>query len=250
MKTFIKKNKFFVSLLSIALLIIASLSVYIIQKNYWHDATIPSQEEENPPVDSNKPAEITALSVRYTRSALGISGNVITVSWAYSENASKVIGVNLYLNDNAPINVTTNSYYDFTQGAFDYTTGENKVRLQLQLENGEVIEKEKTVFVQYIISTKQEVSLEGTTLKVTLEYVYSTANPVEIPEILIANSDSDIPPMVTYVDTQTKTSGNKVTARTTYALAWRDATAMANKINLRWKFNVIQDSFDYVVTKP
>ena len=153
------------------------------------------------------------------------------------------------MNDNEGINVTQNRYYDFLQSVFDFPTGENKVRLALVLDNDKIIEKEYTIFVKYIISAKQEVTLEHNVVRVTLEYVYDTQRPVNPPEILLT-SVPEVEPLVQYIDTQTSENGRRTTARSTFSFTWNDPSNIPSKFAVRWKFNEIPDSFDFNVTKP
>lgn len=244
MKKFFIKNKGFVSLFTIALLIILLLSIYVIQKQVT--STNVKQPEEEEVVDPNKETEITALSASYNRSS---KDNIITVSWNYMENNAKVTSAELYLNENEAINVTQNRYYDFPQSVYDFPTGDNHIRLELILENGRTIEKDCNVFVQYIISTKQDVVLENNVVKVTLEYVYDAQRPVNAPEILLASTPV-VAPQVDYLDTQTTQNGRKIIARSTFAFTWDMEANIPAKFSVRWKFNEILDNFDYTVTKP
>lgn len=252
MKRFIVNNKFFVILLSMALIVTGFLSVYVVQKNISEQK--PSVPEQNDvPEDPDKPAEITALSAGYTRSsasANAMSGNVITVSWAYNENSQKVSNVYLYLNDGEPISVSTYSFYELPQSVYDFPTGENKIRLELHLANGKTVEEERVIEVKPIISVKQDVVMEGSTLKVTLEYMYDAQRAVEVPEILITSNSSSYMPSVAYINTAYQQEGTRVMARSTYNFSWNTPEDISEKMSVRWKFNDITDSFDMVIKKP
>lgn len=248
MKRFIIKNKFFVSLLSIAMIVILSLGVYIIQDKNTSNIPVDPPSVIPGKDDSDKEAVIKSLSANYNSSAIG---NSISINWSISKNASIIEEIKLYLNDNEPLDVTSFSSYSFTQSVYNFPTGDNKIKLEVILEDGKSITKETTVYVDYIISVRQEVVLKGASLDITLEYVYMDTNPVHTPTI-ITNDDFVVTPLVNFVDTQVKTSGNRVTARTTYNFAWGSVENIPEKMAVRWKFNDLPVPFsrDYTVLKP
>lgn len=245
MKAYIKKNKFFVSLLTLACIIILSLSVVIFQKSFSNTPVEgPSGVDEGE--TTNEEPQISALSGSFNRQS---TGNIMTISWGYMENNSKVTSTYLYLNNNEGINVTQNRYYDFPQSIYDYPSGDNKVRLVLNLENGKQVEKEIIVFVDYILRAKQEVIIENNVVKLVLEYVYDVDRPVNDPEILIT-AMPDKNPSVGFVDTQTTQQGTRIVARSTFMFVWNTEAEIPKKWSVRWKFNEIPDSFDFNVVKP
>lgn len=248
MKRFIVKNKFFVILLSIAMIVILSLGVYIVQDR--GNSRVPVDPPSVTPGedDKDKEAIIKSLSADYNSSAID---NSISINWSISKNSSVIEKIKLYLNDNDPLDVTSFSSYSFTQGVYNFPTGDNKIKLEIILEDGESITKETTVYVDYIISLKQEVTIKGASLNITLEYEYMESNPVHTPTIL-TNDDFVVTPLVNFVDTQVKTNGNRITARTTYNFAWGSVESIPDKMSVRWKFNDLPVPFsrDYTVIKP
>lgn len=247
MKDFIKKNKFFMTLLTIMIIITTALVVYDVQK--WYKSALSN--EDNKEEEVQKPNEeataITSFTGNYERSQ---SGNLLYVQWNYSEAKDKVASVYLTLNDGNPIDVTSNRYYEFIQSVFAFSTGNNVLKLTLNLENGKVIEKEITVFVDYLISAQQTAVRKNEVVEVTLEYVYDANNPVGVPEILITNMSNSLAPKVEYMDTVKEDQGTYIKAVTKYRFVWEKEEQIPESMNLRWKFNHIQDSYDFTLQKP
>lgn len=246
MKNYIKKNKFFIVLLILLIGISLSLGVYIIQK----DTVKKKPTSNNQPIVDNgtdtttKEAEINGFDSKYDRRT-----NQISVSWQYSSNASQIESVNLYLNNNYVANVSSVSYYNLVQNVYNFPTGNNIITLELILSDGKSIKKESNVFVDYILSAKQVVSQSDSATKVTLEYVYDKNQPVEIPKILFISGDIITNPIINYVTTEYKESGNLMTASCTYEFIWGETPVEYQTFGVRWKFADIQDSFDFQAVK-
>lgn len=244
MKTFLKKNGFFVFLLTVILLIILSLSVYIF---------VNSRPAKEVPVEQNKPAneetpktketKITELEGEYTQS----TGNM-KITWRYTEEGSKVKSAELYLNDGYIDTVTSFSYYDLSKSAYGYPTGNNVVKLVLNLEDGKKVEKKVTVFVNYLISVKQYVKQTPNSTKISLEYVYEKAHPVEIPSIITTDGRAT-PTSIQYLKTDMKEENGTITAESTYEFFWEDVPVQYEQFGVRWKFNDIKESKDFEVEK-
>lgn len=217
MKDFIKKNKFFMTLLAIMIIITAALVVYDVQK--WYKSALPN--EDNKEEEVQKPSEETTAITSFTGDYQRLqSGNLLYVQWNYSEAKDKVESVYLTLNDGNPIDVTNNRYYEFIQNVFAFPTGNNVLKLSLNLESGKVIEKEITVFVDYLISAQQTALRKNEVVEVTLEYVYGASNPVEVPKILITSMSNSIAPKVEYMDTVKENQGTYTKAITKYRFTW------------------------------
>lgn len=243
MKTFLKKNGFFVFLLTVILLIIISLSVYIFVKNR-PEAEIPVEHNKpsDKPTTQIKETKITNLEGEYTQS----TGNM-KINWSYTQEGSKVKDAELYLNDGYIDTVTAFSYYDLSKSAYGYPTGNNIVKLVLNLEDGKKVEKTTTVFVDYLISMKQNVKQTSNSTKISLEYVYEKAHPVNIPEI---TTDGRANPVdIRYLKTTVKEEDGTMTAETTYEFFWEEVPVQYEQFGVRWKFNDIKESRDFEVEK-
>lgn len=135
-KTYLKKNGFFVFLLTVILLIIIALSVYIFVN------TQAQQEPAKPAVTTPDPApakttaEITQFEGEYRKDL-----RYIDVSWSYEKHTSTISSVELYINNTYVDNVSDYSSYQISKDAYNYATGENVLRLILNLSNGKTVEK-------------------------------------------------------------------------------------------------------------
>lgn len=241
-KTFLKKNGFFVFLFIVMLFIIIALGIYIYVSN--HNENSPPPEGQGPivnkPKDEKKDAEITTFEGEYNQ----ITRNM-RVSWRCAEHDDKINKITLYLNNNYIDDVTSFSYYDFFKDTYGYPTGNNEIKLVVNLDNGKVIEKKITVFVNYLISASQSVKQTNTSMQLTLTYVYEKARSIKVPSI---TTDGHISEGAKYIDTKVKENNGIITAQTTYEFFWEDPNAY-QQFSVRWKFNDIRESRDFSVEK-
>ena len=222
-KTYLKKNGFFVFLLTVILLIIIALSVYIF-------VNTQAQQEPVKPV-------VTTPDLRY-----------IDVTWSYEKHSSTINSVELYINNTYVDNVSDYSSYQISKDAYNYATGENVLRLILNLSNGKTVEKKTKVFVNYVISMEQSVRQVGNATEVTLKYQYDKVHPVDVPSIFITDA-SIVSGEIKYIGTQTKTRDGSVYAETTYQINWPEAVVTYQQFDVRWSFKDIQYSKDFLAEK-
>ena len=78
-------------------------------------------------------------------------------------------------------NVSDYSSYQISKDAYNYATGENVLRLILNLSNGKTVEKTTKVFVNYVVSMEQRVKQLDHATQIMLNYQYDKAHPVEVP---------------------------------------------------------------------
>ncbi len=243
-KAYMKKNGFFIFLLTVIILIIAALSVYMFVNA--KDAPIeddnitetPAEERKDP-----KKAEISSLEAEYNKSL-----RYINVSWSYEEHESDVTSAQLYVNDILVDNVTSYSSYQIAKDAYHYPTGNNTIKLVLNLADGETIEKTAIVFVNYIVNMEQSVKQDDNSTILTLHYQYDESNPVEVPVIFITDavvSNSKIE----YVDTKRTTKDGSVYAETSYRIVWQENPVIYQNFGVRWSFKDIQYSKDFEAEK-
>ena len=242
-KTYLKKNGFFVFLLTVILLIIIALSVYIF---------VNTQEQREPakpavttpaPEPAKKTAEITQFEGEYRKDL-----KYIDVSWSYEKHNSSINGVGLYINDTYVDNVLDYSSYQISKDAFHYPTGENVLKLVLNLSNGKTVEKTTKVFVNYVVSMEQQVKQAGNATEVTLIYQYDEAHPVDVPSIFITDV-SIVSGEIKYIGTKRKTKDGSVFAETTYQINWPEAVVTYQLFDVRWSFKDIQYSKDFQAEK-
>lgn len=241
-KTFLKKNGFFVFLLTVIMFIIIALGVYIYINNYAEEST-PSKEPGktvNTAEDEKKKAEIKNFEGEYNQ----ITRN-IRISWTCAANDDKINKTILYLNDNYIDDVSSFSYYDLSKDTYGYPTGDNEIKLVMTLENGKTVEKKINVFVNYLISATQSVKQTNSSMQVTLTYVYEKAHSIKVPSI---TTDGHISEGAQYIDTKVDEKNGVITAKTTYEFYWNDPTTY-QQFNVRWKFNDIKESRDFSVEK-
>lgn len=243
MKLFFKKNAIFLCLLIIFISIIMALWIYLLQKkDQTQSPDAPTSGQKN----DQELTQITALNARYHRES---QKNEIYVTWDFEENKDKIKQVKLYLNDNFVADVLRNRYYSLPQNVYDFPTGENIVELRLILDNDQTISKKIAVNVDYILAVSQDVKIEGNKTTLILTYVYLKEHPVKTPEILTTGGNVNHLVNVVYADSSLVSEDNVITARTAFDFLWNDPSAAMQSFTVRWKFDDVQDSFDFVVNK-
>lgn len=242
-KIYLKKNGFFVFLLTVILLIIIALSVYIFVN------TQAQQEPAKPAVTTPDPApakttaEITQFEGEYRKDL-----RYIDVSWSYEKHTSTISSVELYINNTYVDNVSDYSSYQISKDAYNYATGENVLRLILNLSNGKTVEKTTKVFVNYVVSMEQRVKQLDHATQIMLNYQYDKAHPVEVPSIFITDA-SIVSGEIKYIGTKTKTRDGSVFAETTYQINWPETVVTYQQFDVRWSFKDIQYSKDFQAEK-
>ena len=172
----------------------------------------------------------------------------IDVSWSYEKHNSSINGVGLYINDTYVDNVLDYSSYQISKDAFHYPTGENVLKLVLNLSNGKTVEKTTKVFVNYVVSMEQQVKQAGNATEVTLIYQYDEAHPVDVPSIFITDARI-VSGEIKYIGTKRKTNDGSVFAETTYQINWPEAVVTYQLFDVRWSFKDIQYSKDFQAEK-
>lgn len=242
-KTYLKKNGFFVFLLTVILLIIIALSVYIFVNTQAQQEPAKPAVTTPDPVPAKTTAEITQFEGEYRKDL-----KYIDVSWSYEKHNSSISSVGLYINDTYVDNVLDYSSYQISKDAFNYPTGENVLKLILNLSNGKTVEKTTKVFVNYVVSMEQSVKQVGNATEVTLHYQYDEAHAVDVPSIFITDA-SIVSGEIKYIGTQRKTKDGSVYAETTYQINWPETVVTYQQFDVRWSFKDIQYSKDFQAEK-
>lgn len=242
-KAFLKKNGFFVFLLSVMLIIIIALGIYIYISNRAVKTPAPAKPAviQKKPKKEKKAAEITSFEGEYNQ-----SNKSIKVGWTYEQNDDRVNKVTLYLNGNYIDDVSSFSYYDFPKDTYGYPTGTNVVKLVLSLDNGKTVEKSIHVFVNYLLGATQSVKQTDNSTQITLTYEYEQAHPIKVPSI---TTDSQISSDAQYIGTTQTEANGIITAKTTYEFFWPEHPVIYQQFVIRWKFNDIKESCDFDVVK-
>lgn len=221
---------------------------------YVQKAAEKPKPVEKPPVITEEPepepekiAEITNFEGYYD-----VSKKLVRLDWDYEEHASKITQVRLlYSKAGDSINVAQFSSYDLPIDAFGLPTGNNAFTLRLILDNEEVIEETVYVKINYVLSVEQRVEQGDHRTRVTLDYQYDRANPVNAPSIQCM-SDVDCS-MVAYVDTKVVEENGRLKASTTYEFTWKETPVTYETFYVRWNFKddqqIIYQNFDFEVTK-
>ena len=178
-KGFIRRNKFFVLLLSVLLLIILSLTIYILtQKLVEKNNTpidVPTQEEP-----TQEDAMITEFLGTYNR-----MDDQIHFHWSYSAGKTEIESVHLYHSKDNPIDVSSYSSWTLPRDSYGLTTGDNDFTLIITQANGKEIKKTINVFVKYVVRFDQQVKQEEGRTRVTLTYQYQKEHPVKVPKLIM-----------------------------------------------------------------
>lgn len=241
LKKFLKKNSGFVLLLLLLLCITSSLGVYTVLKNRdvsTPEITLPQEKE---PVSEN--AEIRDFTGTYNRA----SGQIL-FRWEITQNNAEISNIHLYHNDNDLLNVTSYSSYDLPREGYAIPTGDNSFTLKLTQEDGKVIEKKITVFVDYVVTMEQVVTQAVNKTKITLVYQYEKRHPVNEPQMILLD-DSIGFAYLRYVGTTMNEKDGLITAKTTYEFTWNETPVNFETFSVRWSFKDINDSKDFTLEK-
>lgn len=256
---FIKKNKVFISSLSILLVAISFLSVQVLLKDA--NETPPNLQEPNypdpiEPVEpvhpepegepetpiTHQPANVKSFMGKFHEQT-----NTIQLSWEINRNDSKIQKVELYNQDSFIADVTNNATYEVPINFYKITTGNNVFRLHITLENEDPVYTETSVFVDYILNvnkTHEFIETEqGKGALLQIAYTYNTLTPVGVPTIHF-NRGAVL--NVTYVDTVDEKQDNGfVNSVTTYYVPLDNLEVI--DWECRYSFVSVNLSYDYVI---
>ena len=241
-KGFIRRNKFFVLLLSVLLLIILSLTIYILtQKLVEKNNTpidVPTQEEP-----TQEDAMITEFLGTYNR-----MDDQIHFHWSYSAGKTEIESVHLYHSKDNPIDVSSYSSWTLPRDSYGLTTGDNDFTLIITQANGKEIKKTINVFVKYVVRFDQQVKQEEGRTRVTLTYQYQKEHPVKVPKLIMLDDTINYNRM-DYIDTKYKEENGMIIAKTTYEFQWYEYPVEYQQFSILWAFEDINDSVDFTLEK-
>ena len=244
MKEFIQKNKMFVLIMSILSIIILSLVMYIYFSDYQTSTKQPIDVPQEPAPEKVEDVQIKEFVGRYSRAT-----DQLTFRWDYKEETYPVESIYLYYNDQFISDVTSYKTWTIPREGFAFTTGANVFRLSITQSDGKVIEKETTVYIKKVVNLNQTVEYKDNKIIVSLQYQYEKSAPVDIPRLIFLDDTSTISG-VTYLDTKTKDLGTMVEATTSYEFTWNGVVAENQQVFVRWSFDDVNDSMDYVLDIP
>ena len=239
---FIKEYRFF-TILSLSLsMIVIGLFGYGIYHHYLKPTEkLPAVVEEE--VEPNKVYEDAVIS-EFGGYFNRTSGE-IAFNWNYVEGKSPVKSVKLYHNDKDLMTVTSYRSYNLNRNAYHIPTGDNEFYLKIQQNDGTVIEKSISVFVNLVVDLKQIVTKKDDKTYVTLRYSYQDGETISKPTMIVLDS-------IDYKDkghvgTKERKEGNMVIAETTYRFKWKSDVERPKQFSVRWSFEEINDSTDWMV---
>lgn len=252
---FIKKNKLFLSSLSILLIIIGGLSLKLVSQNsptkdpidpddiIIQDPDKQEPDEQEPPLVMHEKATVNQFSGVFNDNT-----NTISLSWSISSHDSEIEKIELYNKDTFISDVTDNSTYIVPIDLYSITTGSNIFRLHLTLKNEEPVYAEANVQVDYIFDVEKFHSFVdnnlGKGVLLSIRYTYNSLTPVGAPGIMITKGK--IPGKVTYIGTFDKNHGNGyVTSTTTYFVPVGDLESI--DWHCQYSFASVNLTYDYTL---
>lgn len=239
--TYIRKNIVFVILLSILLLITIGAGIFL-----WmdHQASLPAPAPapSPDPVVEEVETSISSLEGSYSKNG------EVQLTWSIYQGTHTVSSVRLFYGDKdlaGELKALTS--YSLSQSLYQFPTGNTTFTLKAVLDNQEVITKEVTVFIDYIVDMNMTSEQSENTLTIHLTYRYDDANPVSIPRIKYLHSAS-LPLSFQYVDTTRQSTQGFTTATTTYTIDISNVKQGSYEATIRWIFDGINMSRDYPIT--
>lgn len=244
LKTYIRKNAVFVSILSVFLVIILGIGVFYVMQN------TDSDEAPKTKPTTNQTNKKTKTSIATFSGYFGGEDSII-LSWSLSEGSSRVQRLELYRDKNILADVSSLLSYELPLSAYQLTTGNNHFTLKAYLQDGTEISKDADVLVDFVLHASHTITpTEGGQI-LNLNYRYGTANPVGVPSISFTygtNGDARAA-SVAYRTTTYETFDSLFTqANTSYFL---DTSKLADgeySMNFRYFFKDVDESYDFTVT--
>lgn len=237
LKEYIRKNAVFLGLLVVLLACCGIFGGYMLTQR-TSTTSKPAQPE---PVEEQKEPSIRSLEANY-----GYDG-AVHVTWAIDRADQELSSLRLYYGETAIGGEMKDlSSFSMAQSVYQFPSGECTFTLKASFSNGTNLEKEVTVFINYvmIVSMKEEAVADGVLLKLT--YKYDQTNPVKEPRIKLFNTNN-LPYGVTYQETTREQSGNMETAVTTYKISTAQLMPGTYSVTVRWFFSDMNVSDDYQV---
>jgi hypothetical protein len=236
---FINEYRFFTILFLILSLLASGLFGY----GYYQRMKPKSPavvEEEVEPDKVYEDALISEFGGYFNRSSGEIAFN-----WNYVEGQSPIRSVRLYHGDKELMNVTSYRSYNLNRNAYHIPTGDNEFYLKIYQQDGKVIERSISVFVNLVVDLEQIVTEKKGKTYVTLRYCYQEGEKIVKPTMIVLDS-------IDYEDkghvgTKETIKNDMVVAETTYRFIWKSKEERPSQFSVRWSFEEISDSTDWVV---
>lgn len=197
--------------------------------SFIEEPSIPYDPEETP---ISKPLEINSFSGTFSDSR-----KMILLKWKVTENNARIEKMELYHEEELLEVVTKKTSFECPLFMEGITTGDNEFKLKITSDDGQVVEKIITVFVDYIFDVTKTTQFVDNNLGkgVLLSITYSShkQTPVGIPELSMKTTLSGYY-QHRYLERKTiaLTSGFEKT--TVYFFMTFDQT---NQTNVTWNVN-------------
>lgn len=238
---FIKEYRFFAILFCTLSLLVIALFGYGFYERWKPDEKLPAVVEEE--VEPNKVYEdalISEFGGYFNRSSGEIAFN-----WNYVAGKSPIRSVRLYHGEKELMNVTSYRSYNIDRNAYHIPTGDNEFYLKIQQRDGKIIESSISVFVNLVVDLEQIVTQKNDKTYVTLRYCYQKNETIDKPTMIVLDS-------IDYEDkghvgTTEKIQDDMVIAETTYRFKWKSNEESPKQFSVRWSFEEISDSTDWIV---
>lgn len=162
---FVKRNKIFVALASVLLLLIAILTYEFVQPSNTPNTVVAGN-------DSEKTTSISNFSLKLT------SANDLTFHWEINQGSETISKIEIFHDTTLLKDVTSQAVYSTPLFQSGIKTGNNEFNLKVTLGNGKVLEKRLYRYIDEVLNFKEEHRLEGTILYMeTTYYVQKDQKP-------------------------------------------------------------------------
>ena len=269
MLEFVKKNKMFVSMLTVVLVSITALTViYFLPQEVVpplvenpptqdHEEEVPQKEDDEDKTNEDDDIIIPPTRIPMVNSFSGnfnASSETITLNWQYEQSDVAIIKAALYHGDTYLVDVTSNNRYEIPLRLYNFTTGNNVVTLKLDLADGTQEYYETNVFVDYLLSVSlQERAVEDETLGhgilFDITYTYHDITPVGMP-IFKAFTNDGLNTQLNatyYMNEEIEKQNAFHTYRTTYFVP-TSGDEKSVTWNYRWDFEVVNKTYEKTFT--
>lgn len=239
MINYIRRNKVFVFLLSVIVMITAVLGIYYVT---YIKKTDPQLPVINAPMEKEeKETAIASFQGSYDSEA-----KQVRLSWSLQQGEQKITSLKLLHDDNTVADVNALNSYVLNQDVYRFPGGENTFVLTGTLENGETIEKEARITIEYFSSIDCTAAESENGMMISLTYKYREGTDVQTPRI-VANS-LPYPYKFNFKETKKeKPVDGYVTATTVFEVDAREAES-DEEVTIRWIFDSIGASYDFPIT--
>lgn len=179
---FIKRNKVFSLLLSFCLVMIVGLTGLNIVKvetgetpSILPPVILPPKEKEEPVVEDFSGVFID-------------DENSIELSWKYSLHGHHFVKAEIYRDSELVEDVSKKINTQLPIHLYDMKTGNNEFELRVYYDNGMVVTKTTTVFIDYLFDIQMKHQLVDNNLGkgylISIVYHYNASTPAGVPRVL------------------------------------------------------------------